>query len=67
MPLLLMVILLLASCASKPERPVVAKDTGAKPEKGEIALSAEARQNAGIEVVEARWESRATEIGRAHV
>lgn len=59
MPLLLMMILLLASCASKPEMPVVAK---AEPGKGEIALSAEARQNAGIEVVEARWESRATAL-----
>lgn len=59
MPLLLLLILLLASCASKPEMPVVAK---AEPGKGEIALSPEARKNAGIEVVEARWESRATAL-----
>ena len=57
-----LLILLLVSCASKPQMPVVAKDTGAKPEQGEIALSAEARKNAGIEVVEARWESRATTL-----
>ena len=59
MPLLLLLILLMASCASKPEMPVMAKKAGGK---GEIALSAEARQNAGIEVAEARMESRATAL-----
>ena len=55
-----LLILLLASCASKPEMPVIPKeDAGGK---GEIALSAEARKNAGIEVVEARLESRATAL-----
>ncbi len=55
MPLLLLFLLLLASCASKTETPIVAK---APPEKAEINLSAEARKNAGIEVVEAREEAR---------
>ena len=60
MPLLLLLILLLASCASKPGMPVIPKeDAGAN---GEITLSPEARKNAGIEVVEARLESRETAL-----
>ena len=61
MPVLLLILLLLASCGTKPEMPV-AKALETAPEKGEIALSAEARKNAGIEVVEVREESLDTPL-----
>jgi len=57
MPLLLFALLLLASCGAKP--PVVSV---AKPPETGIELSAEARRNAAIEVVEAREETRDTPL-----
>jgi cobalt-zinc-cadmium efflux system membrane fusion protein len=61
MPLILLMLLLLAACGTKPTTPVeVAKP--AETPSAAIDLSPEARRNAGIEVVEARDEVRDTAL-----